>query len=133
MTTDVLIYETGQGGDLYLQGNDVALTTGVENVPYLAMFGGDNWWGNQYIATPFASKTEAALLSNPLTSAGRIAIEAAMQADLAFLNDIPGTTWSVVTSISGNPNLLNATITINGQSFSMQWNPNTLFLNYQIV
>ena len=130
--TDVLIYQTANGGDMLLQGNDVATVDGVENAPYLAMFGASDWWGNEYMDVPFESKTIAALRDNLLNSSGRIKIEAAMQADLSFLDSIPGTTWSVATSIQSNPNQLIATITINGQQFILLWNPDTLYLSYQI-
>lgn len=130
--TDLLIAEFGNGGDLALRGNDLVGVTGIENTPYLSMFGGASWWANyMFPQNLFSSQTETALRINPLTSAGRIAIEQAANADLAYLNNIAGTIWSVDVTIP-IPNRLEMAITINGQQFIYQWNPDTLFLTYQI-
>ena len=82
-------------------------------------------------ANQFKSKTEAMLRTTPLNSAGRVAIDRAIKADLAFLNDIPGTTWSVTTNLD-SPNRLSISVTINGKEFYYEWNPDSLFLTYQI-
>ena len=130
--TDLLIYETGNGGDLALRGNDLVQVQGVENGPYLAMFGGGSWWGNYLIpAYPFGSQTEQAMNVQPLTSAGRIAIERAIKADLSYLNNIAGTTWTVSTAVTA-VNTLIVTININGQLYNYEWNPDELFLNYMV-
>jgi hypothetical protein len=129
--TDVLLYETGNGGDVLVRGNDLAAVSGYENAPYLSMFGGSDWWGNYLTTGKYQSQTEAILLTTPLTSSGRLLIENAINADLAFLSDIEGTTWSVNTAITG-PNRLEITITINGDTFSYVWNPDTLFLTYKV-
>ena len=131
--TDILIIETGNGGDAVLRGNDFANVDGCENSPYLSMFGGNNWWGNVMADVPYNSQTEAALNTLTLSSAGRVALQAAIESDLAYLSNIPGTTWTVTTSIGTNPNQLVATININGQQFNLIWNPDTLFLTYQIT
>lgn len=130
--TDLLIYETGMGGDLLLRGNDLVGVAGYENAPYLAMFGGSDWCGNFLIPNnPFNSQTETVLRNVNLNSAGRVAVEEAIKADLSFLNDIPGTKWSVSTTIAGN-NRLEINISINGKQFNYVWNPDTMFLTYQI-
>ena len=65
--TDLVIYETGDGGDVQLQGNDLATTSGITNQPYLGWFGGNtdasttgnelegeqklDWWGNSVLFT----------------------------------------------------------------------------------
>jgi hypothetical protein len=132
MTTDVLIYETGNGGDLKLRGNDLATVEGYENAPYLSMFGGNRWWGNYLVPdNPFAAKTEEALRTNALTSAGRIAIEDAVKEDLKFLNDIPDTVYTVSTTIA-NSNRIDIVVNINGKPFELQWHPDSLFLTYRI-
>jgi hypothetical protein len=132
--TDLLIYETGSGGDLLISGNDLAQVQGYENSPYLAMFGGGDWWGNYLLPTEnqFNSQTEQTLNTTPLSSAGRQTIEAAIKADLAYLDNIEGTTWSVTTAIGGKDRL-QIYITINGQTFYYLWNPNQLFLTYQVI
>jgi hypothetical protein len=79
---DLLLRETGNGGDLLLTGKDLEVVTGYENMPYIAMFGGGDWWANDLITEPtqrMQSQTEAALLSNALTSSGRLNIIRAIQ------------------------------------------------------
>lgn len=133
MITDILIYEVGSGGDLLLRGNDFASITGLENSPYLAMFGGYDWWGNDILVpdNPYNCLTEKALIDNPLTSAGRLKIEEAIRSDLLYLNSIPDTTYSISTQITA-PDRLDITININGQLFSLSWNPDKLFLTYSV-
>jgi len=136
---DALIIETGNGGDLLQQGNDMAIVEGFENMPYLAMFSGDgDWWGNNLLFSNndssvfFSSQTERVMREVTLNSAGRIKIETAIKNDLAFLkSNISGTTVDVTTSVV-NPDRLDIEITINGNTFYMQWNPSTAFLNYQV-
>ena len=70
---DVKLIESGNGGDLVLTDNDLAVVGGVENMPYLSMFGGANYWANQLLlsdptARTFDSLTEPALINNPLSS-----------------------------------------------------------------
>jgi hypothetical protein len=131
MISDILIYETGQGGDLLLRANDLVTITGYENTPYLAMFGGADWSGNDISDTPFSSKTETVLRNATLTSAGRIDIENAIKADLSFLDEIPGTTWSQQVTVAG-VNRVDIVININGVPFNYSWNPDTFFLTYQV-
>jgi len=65
---DVLIIETLNGGDIVKRGNDVTTAAGWENMPYIAMFGGNvrqstptrriegelnfDFWGNAYESDP---------------------------------------------------------------------------------
>jgi len=132
MITDLLIYEVGEGGDLLLRGNDLVHVKGYENAPYLAMFGGNKWWANYLTKNKFQSKTEQVLYTTPLTSSGRVTIENAILSDLTFLNDIPGTKYSVSTKIT-NSNRLEISISINGNTFMYVWNPDTMFLTYQVI
>lgn len=103
--TDIFIIETGSGGDVVLKGKDLLLAYSFENMPYLALFGGNlkastaarvpneqafDYWGNTLFFadnTPLQmnSLTERTLHTVPLTSAGRIAIEEAVNADLEFM------------------------------------------------
>jgi len=113
---DIVIYEDGDGGEMLLQGNDIATTEGFTNQPYLAMFGGNveasttgneteneqrfDWWGNAF--TPdepekqMNSSTERAMNENALSSSGRAAIENAVKDDLRFLRDLGELSVSVV-------------------------------------
>lgn len=132
---DVLIIERGNGGDSILRGADLAGVNGLENTGYLAMFSsnGTAWWGDylQPEKQKYASQTEAALRTTPINSAGRVIIENAVKADISFLNDIPGTVFSVSTTIMA-ANRLDIEININGQQFLYQWNPDKLFLTYKV-
>ncbi len=94
--TDLLTYQTGSGGDLVLRGNDLVGVNGYENSTYLSMFGGADWWGNFMVpdANKFQSKTEDILKITPLSSAGRVIIENTIKRDLAFLTNIPNTTFT---------------------------------------
>lgn len=103
---DLQLVETGSGGDLVLNGNDLKSVFSFENMPYLAMFGGNvaaskpnalvfgqqnfDYWGNWIIdpnntAIHFNSLTERVLRNTALTSAGRIIIQNAVIADLQFM------------------------------------------------
>lgn len=132
---DVAIIETGNGGDLILKGNDIAMAEGYENMPYLSMFGGADWWGNSLLtgdaSTLFSANTERVMNEVALNSSGRIKIEQAIKADLAHLEkNVPGTKVVVSTSIVSD-NRLEINININGQQFYFMWNPDTAFLNYR--
>lgn len=119
---DIKIISTLDGGDLVKQGNDIATVSGVENVPFLAMFGGAGWCLNFVTDRPFQSRTETVLRSVVLNSEGRLKIQEAVNADLAFLNEITGTTWNTVISLEA-PNYVRIGVTINGQQFDTLWNP----------
>ncbi len=104
---DLAIIETGNGGDLQLVGNDLGVVRGIENMPYLAMFGGnvesvtqnrvqdaqsfDYWQNNLFMpndqSIQFNSIVEKTLNTTALTSSGRVIIENAIKKDLSFLAD----------------------------------------------
>ena len=106
MTRDIKIYETGNGGDINVLGNDLESVYSFENMPYLGMFGGNveqstsqvgeadeqrfDFWGNSFLIDPasqFNSLTERGLINTPITSEGRILIENLVRADLRFMED----------------------------------------------
>ena len=119
--TDVLIYESGNGGDMYLKNGDIEMTDGLFNQPYLAHFGGNtqanttgeevegterfDWWGNALLfAVPEAqmnSNVERALNENALSSFGRGEIERQANRDLEFLSEL-GEVSSQVTIIGND-------------------------------
>ncbi|MBC7486086.1 MAG: hypothetical protein H7282_04990 [Cytophagaceae bacterium] len=102
---DVALLETLNGGDIQINGNDLALQNSWGNMIYIALFGGNkeadtksipdnemdnSWWGNDLLmpndpAIQFNSKTERILDSVALNSNGRIQIENTVKEDLAFL------------------------------------------------
>ena len=102
---DVYLIETGDGGDVVLQGNDLKLIGGLENMIYIALFGGNpgnstfgpktteqqfDFWGN-FMLHPsdqpiwFNSTLEFLLETTAITSAGRYKLEQAVLDDLQFM------------------------------------------------
>lgn len=106
---DIKLKEVGQGGEIIKTPTDVSLVFGFENMPYLAMFGGNlesttpvkrdlkndqasDWWGNSLLmegdeSIQFNSLTEKMLNNVSLTSSGRVRIEGAMKKDLEFMRE----------------------------------------------
>ena len=103
---DVKVIETGNGGDLTKNGNDLAMVFSFENMVYLALFGGNkeavtpqkrisseqafDYWANNLLfpqdtGLQFNSITEKTLETTALTSVGRLTIEDAVKADLEFM------------------------------------------------
>src|SRR6478609_1664123 len=97
----------GNGGDIKMLKNDLAIVYGNENQVYLALFGGNveqntpaiptitqtnDYWGNSLFwtnnaAQQFNSNTERILNTTALNSAGRVKIENAVKDDLKYLQD----------------------------------------------
>lgn len=116
---DLAIVETGSGGDIQILGNDLAVVNGIENMPYLGMFGGNleqstvdnqvlefskDWWANSLLmnsnpSIQMNSTVERTLNSTPLTSSGRLAIENAIKYNLEFLTSILGSPVEVSVTI----------------------------------
>lgn len=113
---DVKVIETGNGGDVFIKGADLALAWGFINMPYLALFGGNveanssakrlateqdhSWWGNMLLEpnnpkVQFNSNTERTLKSVALNSSGRLLIEQAVKKDLEFMSAFAQVTVSV--------------------------------------
>jgi hypothetical protein len=103
---DIKLIETGNGGELAKKTKDLFVIHGFENMPYLALFGGNveastpskrvaneqafDWWGNALLAPnsperQMNSLTERTLNNTALTSSGRILIENAVKRDVAFM------------------------------------------------
>jgi len=108
MAFDIEIIETGNGGDAVLTAHDFSIIFGWENMPYLALFGGNpgfstpvktadeeqnfDWWGNALLipnepGIQFNSLTEFRLANVSLNSEGRLLIEDAVKKDLKFMDD----------------------------------------------
>jgi hypothetical protein len=105
---DIELIETGNGGDIIKKAKDLSIIFGFENMPYLALFGGNvkastpskrlpneqnyDWWGNGLFfpnnqSVQFNSVTERTLNEVALTSSGRLEIEQAVLKDLEFMRD----------------------------------------------
>lgn len=107
-TKDILLYESGDGGEMSIQSNDLALAETLYMQVYLAMFGGNveentkvylnaeerfDWWGNTLFfddqkSKQFNSNTERTLKNVSLNSSGRLEIIRAMNEDLSYLSDV---------------------------------------------
>lgn len=129
---DIRITEQNNGGDMTLNNNDIAVVYGVENMPYLSMFGGPDFWGNDLLLQEkfraFLATTEQTMLSVALNSQGRAVIEEAARQDLQFLLEIvPNSTLTVQTRITDD-NRLEMLITFNGQEINLLWNPQSATL-----
>jgi phage gp46-like protein len=127
---DIRIIQTGDGGDFVVKGNDLEAVNGIENMPYLAMFGGDaDWWANGLLfaenpEVQIKSTVEKTLMNTALNSSGRIAIENAVKKDLEFLQKSYGAVVTVAASITSN-NRIELLININGNNIKYLWNPST--------
>lgn len=107
--TDLALHETGNGGDIQLQGNDLVTTGSIFNQIYMGLLGGNpaasttgteldteqrlDWFGNGLLFQDEPeiqqnSTLERTLNEVALNSSGRLQIEEAVKADLAFLRDV---------------------------------------------
>lgn len=103
---DLKLTETHDGGDCVLKGNDLEMISGLQNMPYIGLFGGNveqsttgpktteetfDFWGN-FLFHPteqpiwFNSKTEKLLKEVSLTSSGRIQIQEQVKSDIDFMS-----------------------------------------------
>lgn len=108
-TKDILLFESGDGGEMAILSNDLVLTETLYQQVYLALFGGNvesntkndtlineqrfDWWGNllffkETSSAQFNSNTERTLLEVVLNSSGRLKVIQAVNDDLVYLNDL---------------------------------------------
>ena len=118
ITKDLTLFESGDGGELYLKSNkDLSLSEKIFQTAYIRLFGGNveastkgdelptqirnDWWGNSLFfkekpQKQFNSETEKTLSSVALNSYGRMAILRAVEEDLKFLREISDIQINVV-------------------------------------
>jgi len=100
---DIMIYESGSGGDLRIENDDIISISGLTNQVYLALFGGNieqstsddlseldqrlDWFGNELLDEEFQfnSLFEKRLTEVALNSAGISLLEDAALEDLKYL------------------------------------------------
>jgi phage gp46-like protein len=103
---DLKVIEEGNGGELVKTAKDLVVISGLQNMVYLALFGGcveastptkrlpteqaADWWGNSLLfpdnpERQLNSLTERTLNEVALTSSGRVRIEQAVLKDLDFM------------------------------------------------
>jgi len=105
--SDLKLIETFDGGDLVLNGNDLQVIDGFQNMIYLALFGGNieqstkefdedeerfDYWANDLLMLDspdiqYNSETEKTLNEVTLNSRGRLLIEQSVKKDLEFMQD----------------------------------------------
>lgn len=123
-TTDILLYETGAGGDFSIIDDDLAIGESLYQQIFLALFGGNieastkinylpteerfDYWGNALVwkdekSKQFNSETERVIQNNALNSSGRLKIIQAVDTDLAYLKSMLDYTSDV--QITGRDNL----------------------------
>jgi hypothetical protein len=132
---DVMIWETGSGGNIKVQNNDLVVVNGYENMPYLSMYEGNDSWMDDLLLTgdqKHQATTEVVIAATTLNSTGRGLIEEAMSNDLDDLAKISSSTKSVAVAIAAK-NRINADIQIAGQNIRMNFNPDSLFLEYALL
>lgn len=101
--TDIMIYESGSGGDLSIKNEDLQVIHGLTNQVYLALFGGnieastteeqtmvairEDYWGNNYLEEEhqFNSELEKTLMSVVLNTNGLSIIKSSVEKDLEYL------------------------------------------------
>lgn len=117
---DLELTETNNGGDFIKNGRDLSVIYGFENMPYLAMFGGNtegstpsrrnpaeqakDYWANSLLfkndpTVQMNSETERALKNTPLNSFGLGVIQQAVNKDLNFMKAFSNV--SVIVSMIG--------------------------------
>lgn len=115
-TKDIMLYQTGSGGDMAVLNNDLVLGDVMFQQVHLALFGGNvktntessyidteerfDYWGNSLIwgnskPEQFNSNTERTLRNVVLNSSGRLAILQAVNTDLEAIKSFVNYTASV--------------------------------------
>jgi hypothetical protein len=123
-TTDILLYETGAGGDFAILEQDLLMGESLYQQIYLALFGGNveastkisyleteerfDYWGNSLVwktesNLQYNSETERAIQNNTLNSLGRQNIIQAVNVDLEYLKSLIN--YSVDVQISSRDRL----------------------------
>lgn len=101
---DLMFYETGSGGDMKINSNDLDLSSLLLQQVYIALFGGNyeastkgneingqlrsDFWANSLLLLDFNSETERILNQVALNASGRLKIRNAVENDLKFLNKV---------------------------------------------
>lgn len=119
-TDDIILFETGSGGDFSIEDNDLLMGESLYQQIYLSLFGGNieastksryleseerfDYWANSLFwkndtTKQFNSETERTIQNNTLNSLGRVNIIQSVNVDLEYLKAILD--YSVDVSITG--------------------------------
>lgn len=130
--TDVLLYQTNDGGDITVTNGVAALSGGLETCVYLCLFGGNedddgsqdspnNWWGNIGEIDPirhYRSLTQYLLRSIPFSTGNLLRIKDAVVKDLSgFLSEGVASSVDVRVTIPGL-NKIRISVTILNETFN---------------
>ena len=100
--SDVVIFQTEDGGEIICEAGQIALDDGLAGAAYLSLFGGNDddsgdddgkskeWWANKTEtndAKKFRSRTQSLLRGLPLTSGNLGLVEDAVAQDLQWMLD----------------------------------------------
>jgi len=114
--TDVLFYETPDGGEIVMENGQFVLCDGKYAAVYLSCFGGNDddsgldgdarrqWWGNMDEPDParkYRSETQYALKEAPLIPASLPGFESAAERDLAWMKESIADDVTVVAGMPG--------------------------------
>ncbi len=85
--TDILLFQSPNGGDIQYIGGQPTTTDGLETYVYLSLFGGNEsgeWWGNagEPVENQYTGELQGLLLTLPPTSGNLRRIEQAAERDL---------------------------------------------------
>ena len=117
MSKDILLFESGSGGEISILNNDISLVETLYQQVYIRLFGGnleanttgseiegkqrEDFWANELFFNnrkdkQFNSDTERALDNVVLNTSGRIDILRAVESDLKNLENIADITINVI-------------------------------------
>lgn len=134
---DVKLFQTGDGGEIVVDGGIVEMSGGLETAVYLSLFGGNEdddgrdenphtWWGNLDEIDParrYRSETQNLLRAIPATSNNLRRIEDAATRDLAWLESSNVTSSVQVEATIPGVNRVKLTIDIEayGEKFRFEF------------
>ena len=130
--SDVLHFQTPDGGEIICENGQIALTEGPEVAAWLSLFGGNEddsgqeaddakqWWGNLSetdTANRYRSETQYLLFTLPLTPANLQRFEEAASADLAWMTESIASDIAVVATMPGPKRIdLRVELVIDGET-----------------
>ncbi len=111
--SDVLLFQTSDGGEVTFVGGEPMLTDGLDVAAYLSLFGGNeqdpglpgdaslSWWGNvgEPIDRQYRSETQYLLRDLPVTAANRQRVEDAVDRDLDWMRTTLQATLTISVTI----------------------------------
>src|SRR6188768_987802 len=132
--SDVLFFQTPDGGEIQIQNGLVGTTDGPEVAAYLSLFGGNlddsgqaaddskQWWGNageKELANKYRSSFQNLLYAVPLISSNLQRFEEAALDDLSWMIDSVATDIAVRATMPGPKRVdVDCAMTVNGQVLS---------------